>query len=288
MFRFAIGIGSLLVALTTTAYAFDVPVNDGFVTDTIGLLSENEEQTLEDELTSYQRETSNEIAILIIPSLSGSVASDVSVEVMRTWGVGTEKNDNGILILVAYADHEVWIGTGYGMEGPVPDLVAKGIYEKDMKPFFKEAQYFDGLQSGVDSLKKHIGGEFTAERYEEQEDATGALPWILFFFFVFFDWIAAALARTKSWWAGGLFGGAAGLFLTLLFSWWLSIPILVILGLLFDYILSKKGYTRGRGGRGGFTGGTGGWGSGSSGGSSGGFGGFGGGSSGGGGAGGSW
>lgn len=283
-FMLRAGMPALIFFFCPLAYAFDVPINDGFVTDEAGLLTPNEENSLEIDLQQYQRETSNEIAIVTIPSLSGAVASDVAVEVGRKWGVGTEK-DNGILILVSYSDREIWIATGYGLEGAVPDLVAHGIAERDMTPLFREAQYFEGLTAGIDALKKHIGGEYTAERYDEQADTSGILPWILFLLFLFFDWIAAALARTKSWWAGGIFGGVAGIFLTIFFSWWISIPLLVLIGSLFDYIVSKKGYENGRGRRGG--GGFGGFGGGS-GGSSGGFGGFGGGSFGGGGGGSKW
>jgi uncharacterized protein len=283
--RFALTALLLLVAVTT--YAQDVPVNDGFVTDTVGLLSSDEEEQLENDLQQYQRETSNEIAILIVRSLSGSVASDVAVEVGRKWGVGTDK-DNGILMLVSYDDREIWIATGYGLEGAVPDLVAHGIAEKDMTPYFREAEYFAGLEAGIDALKKHIGGEYTAERYDEDADASGALPWLFFLFFIGFDWLAALFARSKSWWAGGIFGAIAGLILTILFSWWISIPVLVLIGSLFDYIVSKKGYGTGRNGRRGGPGGFGGWGGGSSGGSSGGFGGFSGGSFGGGGGGSKW
>jgi uncharacterized protein len=237
-----------LLLTSTAAYAFDVPVNDGFVTDTVGLLSADDEQVLEGELQQYQRETSNEIAIVILRSLTGSVASDVAVEIGRKWGVGTEK-DNGILMLVSYDDRQIWIATGYGLEGAVPDLVAHGIAEKDMTPYFREAEYFEGLQAGIDALKKHIGGEYTAERYEESDNSGGVLPWLFFFVFIAFNYLAALFGRTKSWWLGGAFGGLFGIILTALYSWWISIPVLVLLGLLFDYIVSKNGYGRGRGGR---------------------------------------
>lgn len=281
-----IGIGLVSLLFVTGASAYDIPINDGFVTDDADLLSDDEESTLESKLLQFQKETSNEIAILTIPSLSGAVASDIAVEIGRKWGVGTE-NNNGILMLISYADREIWIATGYGLEGAVPDLVAHGIAAKDMTPYFRDADYFHGIEAGINALQKHIGGEYTADRYSENAgDAFGFLPWVLFFILTFFDWVAASLARTKSWWAGGLFGAFAGLFLTIFFSWWISIPLLVMIGSAFDYIVSKKGYGSSQGRRGG---GFGGWGGGGGfGGGSGGFGGFGGGSFGGGGGGSKW
>lgn len=260
------------------ASAMDVPPNDGFVTDDAGVLPADREAAMETSLEAYARETSNEIAVLIVHGLGGQAIADAAVEVGRKWGVGGKQNDNGILILVAYDDREVFIATGYGLEGAVPDLVAKGIVEKDLLPAFRDGRYADGLAQGIDSLEKHIGGEYTADRYASVEN--GPWPFLFFFAAIFFNFIAAFLGRTKSWWFGGIIGGIFGLVLTVLYAWWISIPVLVAIGLLLDFLLSRSGYDgRGRGGRGGgfWTGGSGG-----------GFGGFGGGSFGGGGAGGKW
>lgn len=276
---------ALCFAPGASAQEFTVPVNDGFVTDDIGLLSAEEEQALEQELTAYAQETSNEVAVVILRTLSGSVASDVAVEIGRKWGVGTDK-DNGILLLIAYESRDIWISTGYGLEGAVPDIVAHGIAERDMAPLFREGDYAEGIAAGIDALKKHIGGEYTAERYAESGDGAGAIGWLVFLGFIFFDWFAALLGRSKSWWLGGAFGALGGIVLTALYSWWVSIPVLVLLGLLFDYIVSKNGGNR-RGRGGGFWGGPGG-GFGGRGGGGGGFGGFGGGSFGGGGGGSKW
>lgn len=281
-------LAALTVAAAGSAYAFDVPVNDGFVTDFAtaempnGLLSDEEEDALEADLTQYRTETSNEIAVVTVPNLNGEAVADVAVEIGRKWGVGTDE-DNGILMLISYEDREIWIATGYGLEGAVPDLIAHGIAAKDIAPAFKEAEYAEGIQAGIAALKKHIGGEYTAERYEESADVSGFFPWVIFLIFIGLDWLAAIFGRSKSWWLGGVVGGVLGLVLTVIFSWWVSIPVLVLLGLFFDYIVSKAG-PRSRGGRGGPWGGMGG----TRGGGSGGFGGFGGGSFGGGGGGSKW
>lgn len=265
------------------AFAITIPPNDGYVTDTVSVLKPEDEQALEQKLAAYKAATSNEIAVLIIPSLEGEEIAEASVEIGREWGIGTEENDNGILILVDYEGREVMIATGYGLEGAVPDIVAKGIIETDIVPFFRDGQYAEGLNAAVDSLMKHIGGEYTAERYESSGGFTFS-PGILIFLFFILQWIFAIMARTKSWWAGGIFGGIGGLILAALFSWWISIPFLVFFGLLLDYVISKNYKARGKtawwagggwgpGGGGGFRGG-----------GSGGFGGFSGGSFGGGGA----
>ena len=275
----------LTLALTLTpaiTSAFDVPPNDGFVTDAAGVLSAEQDAELERLLTDYRSATSNEIAVLIVPKLDGEPIATVAVDVGREWGVGSEDDDNGVLMVIAYEDREVFIATGYGLEGALPDIVVKGIVDEDILPHFREGQYYEGIQAAVLSMQKHIGGEYTADRYAAEDEGDGAWPFVLFILFLLFQWIAAAMARTKSWWMGGIVGGVAGIVLTILFTWWLSIPLLVALGLLFDYILSRGSGGRGGRGRGMWIGGgRGGMGGG-------GFGGFGGGSFGGGGAGGRW
>src|SRR3989344_3656548 len=269
----------------SSAFAFPIPVNDGFMTDAAGVLSADDEAGIEKILSDYREATSNEIAVLILPSLDGAEIADRAVEIGRAWGIGTGENDNGILLLIAHEDRKLFLAAGYGLEGAVPDIVAKGIIEKDIIPHFRDGNYAAGILAGIDSLQKHIGGEYTAERYAEEEDMSGTWGFLLFFVFIAAQWLLAIMARTKSWWLGGIFGGAFGILLAVIISFWLAIPMLVVLGLFLDYVISKNYKSRGKtkwwaGG---------GWGpGGSGGGGSGGFGGVSGGSFGGGGAGGSW
>lgn len=268
----------LLLLVPGGVLAVEVPPNDGYVTDAVGILSVAQEAEMEEELRAYAEETSNEIAVVIVRDVGGDDIAQAAVDIGRKWGVGTDENDNGILILLSYDDRQIFIATGYGLEGAVPDIVAKGVIDEEMLPFFRDGDFAEGLSSGIGALKKHIGGEYTADRYNE--GAFGAAPFLLFIGFALLNAMMAYLGRTKSWWLGGIFGGIFGIILTILYAWWISIPVLVAIGLLLDYIASQSGY-RGRGGRGGgfWTGGSGG---------GGGFGGFGGGSFGGGGAGGRW
>lgn len=243
--RFAVGaVLSLMILMPSVAFAYDVPPNDGFVTDTVGILAKDQEASLEQRLRQYRDETSNEIAVVIVKSLHGEAIEDAGLEIGRKWGVGSTKN-NGILLLIAYDDHEVRFDVGYGLEGAVPDLVAKGIIDEDIVPAFRDGDYFTGIASTIDSLQKHIGGEYTAERYAAT-DGDGISGSALFFFgFIVLQWLIAILGRTKSWWVGGVIGGFGGLVLALVFSWWLAIPILIPLGLLLDFLVSRNFQRRG-------------------------------------------
>lgn len=282
--------GIALALHAGVAFAYVPPANDGYVTDAIGLLTVAEEQALEGELSRYADETSNGIAVLIVNDIQGEAIADVAIDVLRQWGVGDAKKNNGIVILFKQSetlgDRELFIVTGYGLEGVIPDIVARGIIEREIVPRFQHGEYAEGFHDGIAALQKHIGGEYTADRYAQTED--GWEPFLLFFLFAFGDAVAAYMGRTKSWWFGGILGCVFGVVLTVLYAWWISIPALVAIGLVLDYWLSQAGYgskQRWRGGRGGggfWSGGTGGFGGG------GGLSGFGGGSTGGGGAGMRW
>lgn len=277
----ALLVGVAMLLKPVHGFAVAVPPNDGYVTDAASILQPAEREALIAVIDEYRRTTSNEIAIVTIPTLAGEDVSTVALEIARKWKVGSSKN-NGILILIAYQERTARIEVGYGLEGAVPDLVAKGIIETDIVPAFREAKYADGLTSALQSLQKHIGGEYTADRYAT-DPAQGIGPYIIFGAFLLFQWLLAIMGRSKSWWLGGVFGGIGGTALVVIFGWWLSIPILILVGLGLDYIVSKN-YHR-RGGNAWWVGGNS-WGGGSSG--RGGFGGFGGGGFGGGGASGKW
>ncbi len=276
------------ITLVGAAHAFDVPPNDGFVTDMTGVLSIDQEQALETSLESYRTQTSNEIAILIIRNLSGADLVQSAVDTGRSWGVGTAENSNGILMLIALEDREITVQVGYGLEGALPDIVTKGVIEQDILPSFRSGEYYEGIESGVAAIQKHIAGEYTAERYTASP-VSGLFPFFLVFFLIVLNFLSAWLARSKEFWAGGAVGAFFGIVLIVLYGWWLAVIFFVLIGCGFDYWVSRFPQAARRRRRGGPWDGFGGGGFGGGGSSSGGgFGGFGGGSFGGGGASGKW
>lgn len=270
----------LSILIVPVVHAFNVPLNDGYITDEAGILSDTQEQTLEQSLEEYRTNTSNEIAVLIIQSLSGADLTMAAVDTARNWGVGTKEKSNGVLMFIALQDRALTIQVGYGLEGALPDIVVKGIIDEEILPAFRDGDYFEGIEAGVDAIEKHIGGEYTADRYTGT-DTRGSFTFFMVFFLVMLNFLSAWLARSKGFWTGGVVGAVFGVVLWLLYSWIISLPFFIVVGLMFDYWVSHFPNARRR--RGGDF-----WGGGGSGRGSGGFGGFGGGSFGGGGASGKW
>ena len=234
---------ALALTLTPSAYAFDVPSPDGFVTDQASILSADEERSLEIELQNYRGETSNEIAVLIINTLGGEAIADVAVEIGREWGVGSKDNDNGIILLIAIEDRKLFIATGYGLEGAVPDLAAKQIIDREITPEFKSGDYYGGITAGIAALKAQIGGEYEVSDTSMSVGVITKELWIIFsifgffFFFVIYQLIIGVLitiSPSRSWWEGGFLGGMFGFF----FGGFTGMLVLAVIGITTDYLAS--------------------------------------------------
>lgn len=261
----------------------------GFVNDFADMLSQAEEQELEASLSAFEQESGNEIAVVTIANLGEDTIENYAVLLFEEWGMGKKKNDNGVLLLIARDDRQMRIEVGYGLEGALTDAQSYWIINNELKPAFQAGNFYKGIEAAVSQIMKATRGEYVPE-----EDAFGggsfsgnAITFIFIFLFFFLNGLAGVLGRSKSWWLGGVLGAVVGVIVgvivaSLLFGTALAV-IFGILGLIFDYFVSKN-WPRGGGGfhGGGFWRGRG------SGGGSGGFGGFGGGSSGGGGASGRW
>ncbi len=231
------------------------------VTDYAHVLSPEQVGILEEELVALDDSTSNQIAIVTVPTLNNRAIEDVSVATFRDWGIGNKTSRNGVLILVdaGEGEHHMRIEVGYGLEGAIPDVTANDIIDNDLVPNFKENNYFQGFQLAIQSLGKAAAGEYHVRRQaNDSSGGGGSIIGIIIIVFIIIMIVGSSGGR-----GGGGMMSRRG-------SGWLA-PF--ILGNLLGGGGSGWG---GGGGGGGWSGGGGG------------FGGFGGGSSGGGGASGSW
>lgn len=278
----------LLVPLIVFAYSNPgTPV--GFVNDFARMLTVEQRQLLETKISDFEKATSNELSVVTISNLGGDTIENFAVKLFQDWEIGKDKKDNGVLLLIARDDRQMRIEVGYGLEGALTDAQSFWIIQNVLKPAFQKEDYYGGISAGTDAIISITKGEFRPEtnsvnRSWLNSDSFLVLFWVLWVFFV---WTGSILARSKSWWGGGIVGGVISFFIAFgstLVLGFVSALIFIPLGLWFDYVISRK-YTIAKetgqvlpwwiGGRGGS-------------GSGGGFGGFGGGHSGGGGSSGSW
>jgi uncharacterized protein len=250
----------VFTCLVTVAQNIPAPPSPPrLVNDFAHVMTADQVQDLENKLVAYDDSSSVQIAVVTVPTTGDYAIDDYALKILRDWKVGNKNTNNGLVVLAAIQDHKVFIATGYGMEGVVPDITAKQIIDNEIVPNFRQQNYYRGFDLATDAIIKASRGEYKAPAGYDQRGQRGKgggniLGIILFFVIIFF-----LISR-----GGGKGGGG-------MFSRTGVLPFII-------------GNMLGSSGRGGWSGGGGGW----SGGGGGGFGGFGGGSGGGGGAGGSW
>jgi uncharacterized protein len=229
------------------------------VNDYTHTLTPDQQAALEQKLVAYDDSTSNQVVVVIVPTINDYDAVDYATKLGRTWGVGNKKTNNGVVVLVAKDDHKIFIAPGYGLEGALPDITCKAIIDNEITPNFKKDDFYRGLDLGTTAIFKAAAGEYKAPegyRTKKSPGGGGSILGIIIIIFIILMLVGGG-GR-----GGGMYSRRGGGFIE---------------GAILGSLL-------GGGGRGGN------WGGGSSGGDSGGggFGGFGGGSFGGGGSGGNW
>jgi uncharacterized protein len=149
------------------------PVPARLVVDNANILTAAEQETLERKLVALDDSTTNQIAIVTVKSLNGEALEDVAVATFRDWGIGNKKTRNGVLVLVAIEDRKIRIEVGYGLEGAIPDVTANDIINNDIKPNFKQSNYYAGLNAAIDNLSKAAAGEYHVAREKKTSGKGG-------------------------------------------------------------------------------------------------------------------
>jgi uncharacterized protein len=130
----------------------------------LNLLTTAQEEALEKKLVAYDDSTSNQILIVTTADIGDYDISDFAVALGRKWGVGGKEFNNGLIIVVLVpkdgGKRQVWIATGYGLEGAIPDITAKQIIDNDIIPNFKANDIYRGLDEGTSDLMRAAAGEY--------------------------------------------------------------------------------------------------------------------------------
>ena len=147
---------------------FTIPEKPSFQTsvyDYANVLSGDEKTQLEEKLIRYSDSTSTQIVVITIESLKGEDIGILTPKWGQTWGIGgTEKNDNGVVILLAKAERKIWISPGYGLEDKLTAGIGGEITRNIIIPEFKAGSYYNGLDKGADALFDVFKGKYKGER----------------------------------------------------------------------------------------------------------------------------
>lgn len=174
------------------------------VHDVAGVLSSQTIQSLEVQLKLHQDSTGNQIAILVIPSLNGESLEEFSLRVAHeAWKLGSEKNDNGVLLLIAVDDRKMRIEVGQGLEGVLTDALCSQIIRNEMAPEFRRGDYDAGVLLAINAIVQTIAGEYTAEQTVAEGSDWGIGDRIFSGIFIFALLGIFTLAGLRSKGAGG-------------------------------------------------------------------------------------
>lgn len=150
----------LLISFASRAQP-PIPEHGGYwVHDEAHILSAQTKSELEKALKEERDTTSNQIAVLTIPSLEGDDIANYAVKVFEKWKLGQTKKDNGVLFVIAPNNRKVRIEVGYGLEGILTDAVASRIIRNEVAPFFKSNNFEAGVKAGTISIIQAIEGEY--------------------------------------------------------------------------------------------------------------------------------
>jgi uncharacterized protein len=264
---------ALMLGALPLAAQQPVPPLTGRVVDLTSTLTASERAALEQKLAALEQRKGSQIAMLIVKSTQPEAIEQYSLRVAETWQIGRGKTDDGIVVVVAKDDRRVRIEVGYGLEGAVPDALAKRIIAEQITPHFRDGDYAAGLNAGADALAKLIDGESlpppAAAPRQSRGDGEKALQPSLGWLFLLALFVAPVLRRVFGALFGGLLIGGAAAFIV----WAVSGVLFLALALGFvAFMLTAAGIVGGPGrwssgggywgGRGGFGGGFGGGGGG--------------------------
>lgn len=156
---FAVCTMLLFATCNLNAELIAIPALKSRVTDLTQTLTTDQQSQLEAKLKAFELAKGSQITVLIVPSTRPEEIEQYSIRVVDTWKLGREKQDDGILVLVAKNDHKVRIEVGQGLEGAIPDLIAKRIISEVMSPSFKQGDFYGGVNNAVDKLMDLTSGE---------------------------------------------------------------------------------------------------------------------------------
>ena len=265
----------------------NIPTLNQPVVDQANILSAAEKQNLDQQIRDLYRQGKAQIGIIIVPTTGQEGIFDFAMRVAEQWKLGSAKQDNGLLIAVAVNDHKIHIATGYGLEGVLPDIVVNRIIRNQITPNFKQGQYAQGLQAGVNEIERILNldpeiakqaadelKERQAQAVQEQETKDRTLTTALIILvvgvcasFIIGNRLSASVAGVTAFAAGLIYG--SGIVMSLIMGFGIFFLLITSFAqLIFQMFLSGGGRGGGGssgggfGGGGGYSGGGGGFGGG--------------------------
>jgi uncharacterized protein len=176
-------IALLILGGRTFAQSENLPPKPaGYFTDQAGAIDAATGLAINEQLAQFERDTSNQILVAIYPNLpEDAEVAQYSIDTFNAWQPGQKGKDNGAVLFIYFKDHKMFICTGRGLEGALPDATCKEIVSRIITPAFRQGNYAGGVQAGVNAMIAATKGEYKGVGMTDQEakgdgDNGGGLP----------------------------------------------------------------------------------------------------------------
>lgn len=201
---------TLLACLTQSASALDAPPLKGRINDYADMLSPATARSLDQKLASFEKETTNQVVLLTIPSLEGDAIDSFAIRVAEAWKIGQKDKSNGVILILAKKERKIRIEVGTGLQGVLPDITAGQIIRNVIAPGLRAGNPDQGISAGLGAIIEATKGEFKATTTERK--ATGkknSSKTGLFIILLLAGLVITAVAGSSSRTAGVLAGGVS-------------------------------------------------------------------------------
>jgi uncharacterized protein len=184
------------------------------------ILSAQEIQMLETKLRAFSDSTSNQIAIIIVDETKGYDPNEYASRIGEKWGIGKGDKDNGVVVLVVnpyknpeFGPRSLTIQVGYGLEEVIPDLATKQIRENEINPYFKNKNFYEGLNRGTDVLMNLAIGKYKVQDYVKRRgDSPSKILLVIIIIIIIIIFLSRGGGRGTTYSSRGIFwGGMTGL-----------------------------------------------------------------------------
>lgn len=213
----------LFASFAVHAELASIPALQHRVTDLTNTLSAEQQSALEQKIAVFEREKGSQIAVLIVSTTQPEAIEQYSIRLAEAWKIGRDKEDDGVILLVAKDDHKMRIEVGYGLEGAIPDLVAKRVIAEIMAPNFRQGDFYGGISKAVDALISLIAGEqLPAPSKQNSQNGIGDfLPLLLVGGLILGGILRAVF--------GDFFGGVLNGGIIAMLAWFFGVALLIAL-----------------------------------------------------------
>ena len=152
-------VAALLSATALAQELAPIPPLVSRVTDTAGTLGASAKQSLDAKLQAFEQATGGQLALLVVKTAEPETIDQYGIRVGEAWKIGKKGKDTGAILIVAMKEKKLRIEVGYGWEGALPDVEAKRIIRETITPFFKQGQFAQGLDAGIDKIQLAVSKE---------------------------------------------------------------------------------------------------------------------------------